>query len=74
VRVLIACEESGVVRRSFRVMGHEAWSCDLLPARDGSPFHYQGDVRDVLYDGWDMLIAHPPCTHLSVSGARWVKN
>jgi hypothetical protein len=74
VRVLIACEESGVVRRSFRVMGHEAWSCDLLPARDGSPFHYQGDVRDVLYDGWDMLIAHPPCTHLSVSGARWFKN
>ena len=69
-RVLVACEFSGVVRDAFRARGHEAWSCDLLPA-DGN--HLQGDVSQHL-DGWDLMIAHPPCTHLAVSGARWFKN
>jgi hypothetical protein len=90
VRCLIACEYSGRVREAFRRLGHEAWSCDLLPAEDGSPFHIQGDVLAVL-DGlpwqfqfvgrhpqtfggahlpWDLMVAHPPCTHLAVSGAR----
>jgi len=68
-KVLIACEFSGVVRRAFRARGHDAWSCDLLPAEDGGE-HILGDVTDVLGDGWDMMIAHPPCTHLAVSGAR----
>lgn len=69
--MLVACESSGVVREAFRARGHDAWSADLLPADDGSPFHLQGDARLHLRDGWDLLIAHPPCTHLSVSGARW---
>lgn len=73
MRVLVGCEFSGVVRRAFRDLGHDAWSCDLLPAEDGSPFHLQCDVRDVLADGWTLAIFHPPCTHLSVSGARWFK-
>jgi len=73
VRVLVACEFSGVVRRAFRARGHEAWSCDLLPAEDGAHEHFQGDVRDVLHLSWDLMIAHPPCTHLAVSGARWFK-
>jgi len=68
-KVLIACEFSGVVRRAFRARGHDAWSCDLLPAEDGGE-HIDGDVTGVLGDGWDMMIAHPPCTHLAVSGAR----
>lgn len=71
MKVLIACEFSGVVRREFRKLGHDAWSCDLLPADDGSEFHIQGDVLPLLNQGWDMMIAHPPCTHLSLSGARW---
>lgn len=70
LRVLVACEFSGLVREAFRSSGHDAISCDLLPSELPGP-HYQGDVRDVLYDGWDLLIAHPPCTHLAVSGARW---
>jgi len=72
MRVLIACEYSGRVRNAFRALGHDAWSCDLLPAEDGSEFHYQRDVFAVLDSTkpWDMLIAHPPCTHLAVSGAR----
>lgn len=74
MRVLVACEYSGVVREAFRARGHDAWSCDLLPADDGSEFHIQGDVLDVLEDGWDLMIAHPPCTHLAVSGARWFKD
>ena len=80
MKVLIACEFSGVVRRAFRALGHDAWSCDLLPAEDlfsyesGAPQHIQCDVRNILRDGWDMLIAHPPCTHLAVSGARWFKD
>ncbi len=73
VRVLIACEYSGVVRNAFTARGHDAWSCDLLPSEDGSNRHIQGDVRDVLGDGWDMLIvAHPPCTRLCNSGVRWL--
>lgn len=69
VRVLIACEYSGAVRDAFIGGGHEAMSCDLLPTDVPGP-HFQGDVRDVLDYPWDMMIAHPPCTHLSVSGAR----
>ena len=68
VKVLIACEYSGAVRDAFLAKGHEAMSCDLLPTDAPGP-HYQGDVRDVLDYGWDLMIAHPPCTHLSVSGA-----
>lgn len=70
MRVLVACEFSGIVRDAFAARGHFAVSCDLLPSeRPGE--HFQGDVRDVLNDNWDLLIAHPPCTHLAVSGARW---
>ncbi len=69
-RVLVACEYSGRVRDAFIRAGHDALSCDLLPTEAEGP-HYQGDVRDVLGDGWDLMIAHPPCTHLAVSGARW---
>jgi hypothetical protein len=70
VKVLVACEYSGTVRDAFRAKGHDAWSCDLLPT-DGDPeYHYQGDVFDIIGDGWDLMIAHPPCTHLAVSGAR----
>jgi site-specific DNA-cytosine methylase len=70
VKVLIACEYSGRVREAFRRRGHDAWSCDLLPAEDGSPFHIRGDVLAVLGNGFDLMVAHPPCTHLAVSGAR----
>jgi hypothetical protein len=70
MRVLVACEFSGVVRSAFRKMGHRAFSCDLLPAEDNGP-HIRGDVLQVINDGWDLMIAHPPCTHLAVSGARW---
>lgn len=70
----MACEFSGTVRRAFRALGHDAWSCDILPAEDQSQHHYQCDVRDILGDGWDLMIAHPPCTHLAVSGARWFSN
>jgi hypothetical protein len=69
MRVLVACEFSGTVRRAFRELGHDAWSCDLLDAEDGGE-HIYGDVRQVLGAGWDLMIAHPPCTHLAVSGAR----
>jgi site-specific DNA-cytosine methylase len=71
VRVLVDCEFSGTVRRAFRERGHEAWSCDLLEAEDGSPYHIRGDAIEAIERGWDLLIAHPPCTHLAVSGARW---
>lgn len=74
MRVLVACEFSGVVREAFRRKGHDAWSCDLLPAEDGSHFHIQGDCIQALEDNWDLMIAHPPCTHLAVSGARWFKD
>lgn len=69
MRVLVACEFSGTVRDAFRAKGHDAMSCDLLPTEKPGP-HYQGDIRDVLYAPWDLMIAHPPCTHLSVSGAK----
>ena len=73
MRVLVACEFSGTVRDAFRALGHDAVSCDLLPTEKPGP-HYQGDVRDVLGDGWDLAVCHPPCTHLAVSGARWFKD
>lgn len=73
MRVLIGCEFSGVVRRAFANRGHDAWSCDLLPAADGSNRHLVGDVRDFLNDGWDLLaVFHPPCTRLCNSGVRWL--
>jgi len=73
MRILVACEYSGRVREAFRKLGHDAWSCDLLPADDNSPYHYQGDVITLLGLGgkWDMMIAHPPCTYLSGAGNRW---
>lgn len=70
MRVLVACEYSGRVRDAFIRRGHDAMSCDLLPTESPGP-HYQGDVRDILNDGWDLMVAHPPCTHLAVSGAVW---
>lgn len=73
MRVLIACEYSGRVRDAFRSKGHEAVSCDLLPTDVPGP-HYQGPVEEILSDGWDLMVAHPPCTHLAVSGARWFKD
>lgn len=73
MRVLVACEFSGVVRTAFRSEGHEAFSCDLLPAEDQSKWHIQGDVLEVIADRWDLMIAHPPCTFLSVSGLHWNK-
>jgi hypothetical protein len=73
MRVLIACEFSGIVRRAFAARGHEAWSCDLLPSDDRTDFHIVGDARDILNDGWDLLmVAHPPCTRLCNSGVRWL--
>lgn len=75
MRVLVACEYSGVVREAFRRRGHDAWSCDLLPADDGSPFHYQESITHVIPRWtmqWDFLIAHPPCTRLCNSGVRWL--
>ena len=73
MRVLIACEESATVRVAFEKEGHEAWSCDIEPSRVAGN-HIQADVLSVLGDGWDLMIAHPPCTHLAVSGARWFKD
>jgi hypothetical protein len=73
MKVLIACEYSGAVRDAFTKKGHKALSCDLL-ATDKPGEHYQGDVFDIINDGWDLMIAHPPCTHLAVSGARWFKD
>ena len=70
MKVLIACEFSGTVRDAFIAKGCDAMSCDLLPTERDGP-HYQGDVRDILGDGWDLMVAHPPCTHLAVSGAKW---
>ena len=74
MRVLVACEFSGVVREAFRRRGHDAWSCDLTPSLGFNPFHYQKDARLILDCGWHLLIAHPPCTYLAVSGARWWKD
>lgn len=72
MRVLVACEFSGVVRNEFAKLGHEAMSCDFLPT-ESDGWHYQGDVREVLHYEWDLMIAHPPCTHLAVSGAKHFK-
>ncbi len=73
MRVLVACEFSGIVREAFKAKGHDAWSCDFLPTEIPGQ-HIQVDVLTVLNDGWDLMIAHPPCTHLAVSGARWFKD
>lgn len=70
MRLLVACEYSGTVRDAFIRAGHDAMSCDLLPTDAAGP-HYQGDVFDIINNGWDMMIAHPPCTYLSVSGMHW---
>ena len=72
MKVLIACEYSGAVRAAFISQGHNAVSCDILQTDKLGP-HYQGDVRDILHDNWDLMVAFPPCTHLAVSGARWFK-
>lgn len=71
MRVLVACEYSGTVRDAFIEKGHESMSCDLLPSDSPGP-HYQGDVFDIINDGWDLMIAHPPCTYLTNSGVRWL--
>jgi hypothetical protein len=73
VRILIACAYSGIEREAFRQKGHHVWSCDILSTEIKSNYHYQCDVLDILDKNWDMMIAHPPCTHLAVSGARWFK-
>jgi hypothetical protein len=70
MKVLVACEYSGRVREAFRKLGHNAWSCDLIPSDDESEYHYQGDVFDLQDQHWDLMIAFPPCTHLAVSGAK----
>lgn len=74
MRVLVACEYSGIVRDAFQAKGHEAWSCDILPSDRREGWHHWGDVREILGSYWDLMIAHPPCTHLAVSGARWFKD
>ena len=73
MKVLIACEYSGIVRDAFLAKGHDAISCDLLPTDRLGP-HYQGDIFDIMNNDFDLMIAHPPCTHLAVSGARWFKD
>ena len=75
MRILVACEESQAITKELRKLGHEAFSCDLLPCSGGYPeWHYQQDVFEVIDKGWEMMIAHPPCTFLAVSGARWLYN
>lgn len=78
MKVLIACEYSAMVRDAFRARGHDAWSCDVLPTEGDPAYHYQDDIFHILCGskgfGWDLLIAHPPCTHLAGSGARWWKS
>ena len=71
MRVLVACEYSGTVRDAFIKLGHDAMSCDIIPTDVPGP-HYEGDVLDVINDGWDLMIAHPPCTYLSNAGARFL--
>ena len=73
MKVLIGCEYSGAVRDAFRKLGHDAWSCDIIPDENNSKYHILGDVRKNLYENWDLGIFFPPCTHLCVSGARWFK-
>jgi hypothetical protein len=72
MRVLVACEFSGIVRDAFRAKGHDAWSCDLLPCEADYFYHIQADVLDIIDTGWDLMIAHPPCTYLCNSGVRWL--
>jgi hypothetical protein len=72
MRVLVACEFSGIVRDAFTAAGHNAMSCDLLPTESPGP-HYVGDVRDLLGEGWDLMVAHPPCTYLTNAGVRWLQ-
>lgn len=74
MKILVACEYSNTVSKEFRKLGHTVISCDLLPNDEDQTNHYQGDVFDIINDGFDMMIAHPPCTHLAVSGAAWFKN
>ena len=74
MKLLIACEHSGTVRSAFRSFGHDAWSVDLKPDTYNSKYHIQDDIRNHLNSSWDLMIAHPPCTHLAVSGARWLKD
>lgn len=73
MKILIACEESGTVRDAFVELGHQAWSCDLKPARNGGN-HFQGDIFDIINDGWELMIAHPPCTYLTVTANKWLKD
>ena len=73
LHILVACEMSGAVWKAFTELGHDCWSCDLMQSEQSTK-HYQGDVRDLLCDHWDMMIAFPPCTHLAVSGSRWFGN
>jgi hypothetical protein len=73
MKVLVACEYSGTVRDAFILAGHDAMSCDLLPTDKSGP-HFQGDVFDIIGDGWDLMIAHPPCTYLTVSANKWLKD
>tara|TARA_Y100001951_G_scaffold18023_1_gene13375 strand:- start:479 stop:1120 length:642 start_codon:yes stop_codon:yes gene_type:complete len=74
MKVLVACEYSGIVREAFALKGHDAWSCDLLPTDQPSDKHIQGDVLEIINNDWNLIIAHPPCTHLSVSGAaKWAE-
>lgn len=73
MKILVACEFSNTVSNAFRVRGHDVTSCDLLPSEGPAEYHYQGDVRDILHDGWDMIIAHPPCTYLSNAGVGWLR-
>lgn len=71
MRILVACEHSGTVRDAFRKLGHDAWSCDILPSFSNQEYHYKCDIEEVLYRYWDMVIAFPPCTHLAVSGSKY---
>lgn len=73
MRILVACEYSGTVRDAFRKLGHDAWSCDIIPTDSDPTYHIQGDVLEILNDGWDMMIAHPPCTYLTLAGNKWYK-
>lgn len=72
MKILVACEYSGRVRAAFRKLGHDAWSCDLLPSDDNSPYHITGDVIPLLDQDWDLMVAHPPCTYLTNSGVTWL--
>jgi hypothetical protein len=74
LKVLVACEYSGVVRVAFRAKGHDAWSCDIIESEDNSEHHYHCKVEDIIDRGWDLMIAHPPCTYLTVAGNKWLSH